>query len=157
MKEKIITALITAVVMALIGIGTFKADSSQVIPLTSEVTNFHANNTTTFTTVSGAGSALDLGEPVCRHNITLYNSGTWLTVSVAPGLMIDLQGSNDGTNYVTFDTHWWTASNAAINYQLTDKCFRYLKASWTSSAGVWGWATASTGRLNVLTTSGGTN
>lgn len=157
MKEKVFTALITIVIMTFIGIGTYNVQSSQVVPLTSETTNFHANNTTSFSTTSGAGSAVDLGEPVCRHNVTLYNSGAWLTVSVAPGLMIDLQGSNDGTNYVVFDTHWWTASGSSIYYQLTDKCFRYLKTGWMSSAGAYAWVSTGNGRVNALVTSGGTN
>lgn len=157
MKEKVITSLITIGIMVLIGIGTYSVDSSQVVPLTSETTNFHVNNTTSFSTISGLGSAVDLGEPVCRHNVTLYIGGAWRTTSVAPGLQVTMQASNDGTNYVDLDTHWWTASGSSIYYQLTDKCFRYLKTGWMSSAGAYAWVSTGNGRVNALVTSGGTN
>lgn len=158
-KEKLITSIIVVAMIAILGAATVLY-SATIFPSNFKdyIVAIHSSaiNNTQFSTVSGAGTAFDLGTPVCTHNVTLYASGSWLTVSAAPGLMIELQGSNDNTNYAVFDTHWWTNSNSANIYQISgNNCYQYLRASWTSAAAAWAWTTASSGRVNVMVTSGG--
>ena len=115
----------------------------------------YAVNTFTFSTISGNGTAADLSSPVCKHMVVYYISGAWLTTSVAPGLQIPIQGSNDNTNFVTITTWWVTTPGSTLGNQQVNNCYRYVRAGWQSSAGAWAWATPSTGRVNVQITSGG--
>lgn len=152
MKEKAITAFIVIVIMGLIGIGTYNANTAQVVPTTSK--SYSATNTFSWRTISGAATAVDLGTPICKHNQTQYiTEGAWLTTSAAPGLQTMIQGSNDNTYWVDIATVWNTTSGT-IGAQHVNACYRYVRGVWSSAAAAWNWTSTST-KFNISVTSGG--